>query len=799
MIEISDFIVSLDDALQQLSSLRESVNSEAPQILSQLLEDIRNKLLQPHALEVQDLISTVAEPILNSEKKKETILQLKADLEELDTSCRSVKIQLQPQSEKAIQSIAELSDSVNILKETVMLLQDVPEDQVSPILLKSTIEQIKQLEEPMKLMTIAIESTIVKPQTAILSKNNKELSSAVKLLKENLVKISASSDVQVMQVVIEPIQALQAQIAQIQEQMQVEQDAELPKEEVPQVAEIVPVPEKEKKEALLELKAVLGQLDTTCKSVKVQLQPQSEKAIQSIANLSDSVNCKSVKVQLQPQSEKAIQSIANLSDSVNTLKETVTLLEDVAEDQVSPMLIKSTIEQIKQLEEPIKLMATAVESTIIKPQTAMLSKDNKELLSAVKLLKENLQKISVSSDAQVMQVVMEPIQALQAQIAQIQEQIQIEPDAELPKEEIPQVAEVVAVPEKEKKIALLELKAELGQLDNSCKSVKVQLQPQSEKAIQSIADLSDSVNTLKETVTLLEDVAEDQVSPILLKSTIEQIKQLEEPIKLMTIAVESAIVKSQTAILCKDNKELSSAVQFLKKNLEKISASSEQMQVEPDAELPKEETPQVTEAAAVPEKEKKITLLELKAELGQLDNSCKSVKVQLQPQSEKAIQSIANLSDSVNTLKETVTLLEDLAEDQVSPILLKSTIEQIKQLEEPIKLMTIAVESTIIKPQTAILSKDNKELSSAVKLLKENLEKISASSDAQVMQVVIEPIQALQAQIAQIQEQMQVEPDTELPKEEIPQVAEIVVVPEKEKNEALLELKAELGQLDTEN
>ncbi|KAK9719699.1 hypothetical protein QE152_g22516 [Popillia japonica] len=88
-------------------------------------------------------------------------------------------------------------------------------------------------------------------------------------------------------------------------------------------------------------------------------------------------------------------------------------------------------------------MATAVESTIVKPQTAILSKDNKELSSAVKLLKENLEKISISSDAPVMQVVMEPIQALQAQIAQIQEQMQVESDAELPKEEIPQVAEVV--------------------------------------------------------------------------------------------------------------------------------------------------------------------------------------------------------------------------------------------------------------------------------------------------------------------------------------------------------------------
>ncbi|KAK9719698.1 hypothetical protein QE152_g22517 [Popillia japonica] len=277
----------------------------------------------------------------------------------------------------------------------------------------------------------------------------------------------------------------------------------------------------------------------------------------------------------------------------------------IVKPQTAIILLKNTIEQIKQLEEPIKLMATAVESTIVKPQTAILSKDNKELSSAVKLLKENLEKISISSDAPVMQVVMEPIQALQAQIAQIQEQMQVESDAELPKEEIPQVGKHKLlkyknkcklnqmqnflkkkfpklrkiravghhVPENEKKEALLELKTELGQLDTTCKFVKVQLQPQSEKAIQSIANLSDSVNTLKETVTLLEDVAEDQVSPILLKSTIEQIKQLEEPIKLMTIAVESTIVKPQTAILSRDNKELSSAVQFLKENLDLISCS----------------------------------------------------------------------------------------------------------------------------------------------------------------------------------------------------------------------------------
>ncbi|GJQ72366.1 hypothetical protein Trydic_g271, partial [Trypoxylus dichotomus] len=169
----------------------------------------------------------------------------------------------------------------------------------------------------------------------------------------------------------------------------------------------------------------------------------------------------------------------------------------------------------------------------------------------------------------------------------------------------------------------------------------------------------------------------------------------------------------------------------------------------------KDELAPVADAPSDAKRKGNTDLPALKAELQHLDSSCKSVKVQLQPQSEKAIQSIADLSGSLNTLQETVTLLEDVSEDQVSPMLLKNTLERITGLEEPLKLMAIAVENTIVNPQIAILREDNKELSAAVKMLREDLEKISSSSEAQIMQVIVEPVRALQAQISQIGEQMQ--------------------------------------------
>ncbi|GJQ76795.1 hypothetical protein Trydic_g15005, partial [Trypoxylus dichotomus] len=705
-------------------------------------------------------LAPVADTPSNAERKGKTDLPaLKAELQHLDSSCKSVKVQLQPQSEKAIQSISELSDSLRAFSETVSILEEVTEEQVSPTLLKNTLELITQLEEPMRLMTAAVNSNIVKPQTAIFLENKSELSSAVKLLKQSLEKISTSSDAQMLQIVMEPVQVLQGQISQIQEQLEDKRQ------------EVVIVEEKGRI-TLPKLKAELEHLDS---------------------------NCKSVKVQLQPESEKAMQSIAELLDSLITLKETVLLLEDITEDEVPSLLLKTTLEKVTQLEEPIKLMAIAVESAIVKPQSASLLKGNKELSSAVKLLKENLNQISLSSNTQVMEIVMEPIHVLQAQISQIQEQLEYESAGDTSKEGIPSATE----PTPESGKALPALKAELDRLYSTCKSVKVQLQPQSEKAILSIAELSDSLKVLKETISLVEDVTEDQISPILLENTLDQIKKLEQPIKLMATAIDSTIVEPQVAILSKDNKELLSSVKLLKENLQRISSFSDrevmQIVMEPVQTLQAqisliqeqiETVPPPPESGLGSEEKVKTTLPALKAELQHLDSSCKQVKVQLQPNSEQALQSIAELSESLNTFQETVSLLEQVAEDEMSPLLLENTLTQLIQLEEPIKLMAATIEGTVLKPQTAVLLKDNKELTSAVKLLKQNLDKISTSPDSQIMQVVMEPVQVLQAKISQIQEQMEHE-------EGILVLSEAVLLPEKEIKSAIPTLKVELQNLDT--
>ncbi|GJQ76796.1 hypothetical protein Trydic_g15005, partial [Trypoxylus dichotomus] len=392
--------------------------------------------LQSHPLTISEPLAKIADAVaeiqdaITPHGKIRELPVLKAQLEHLDTNCKSIKLQVLPQSERAVQTIGELSDKLIGLKEIILQLEQTNDDQVSPLLLESTFEQLAMLEEPLQLMSIAVQNIILSPQIQPTLTKENELLTAVKVMRENLESISSSPETQVMQVVIEPLKALQAQMKEIEEDIERKSD-DVHEEQTPTTADVVSVSKKEKKEALLTLKEELKRLE---------------------------IDCQSVQLQLQPQSEKPVQSIADLSDSLKTFQETISLLEDISDDQVSPTLLVSTLAQVKQLEEPVKLMAMTIEATMLKPQVAALLQDNKELSSAVKLFKKHLEQISASSESEVMAVVIEPVRALHAQISQIEEQMQH-------KEELRPVADVPSDAERKDKADLPALKAELQHLD----------------------------------------------------------------------------------------------------------------------------------------------------------------------------------------------------------------------------------------------------------------------------------------------------------------------------------------------